>query len=388
MSFTIPAQELLHAARRAALACRASNLPFTNALRLSAEDGLLTIVADTLELRLATAAWGEGGLPPVVIRAASLLAFLSPCARDRSQVTLTTVGGEGDLPDLRLRVGDSEALLRGAIVPQDFPGPRASPQGRKPVLAPAAMLEAMIRTPLPAASREETRYYLGGVFFDVEQGRLCTVATDGHRCMICEPEGRPFWDLPPFILPRDAAQLLLRDGLLSTTDDGLIEVEAGEKALVVTFTGAAWSLAAKQIDGTYPNYRKLTEQLPGQDAPAVAVKDPQKLAAAIRQVMAGRGKEVSAVRLGNGTGNALRLNARLEDGDRAVLAHGAEWASNGEHPEVEFNPRYLADVAKAMPNGFSLRLGERRVGKEGDIWWGPAIAEGEGARCLLMPMRV
>lgn len=391
MTFTISAQDLLRAARRAALACRASKLPFTSALHLSAEDGLLTIVADTLELRLATAAWGEGGLPPVIVRAASLLAFLAPAARDGGPVTLAPAGGEGDLPDLRLRLGESEALLRGVVLPQDFPGPRATRLSKRD-LAPAATLEAMIRTPLPAVSREETRYYLGGVFFDVEDGRLRTIATDGHRMLICEPDGRPFWNLPPFILPRDAAQLLLRDGLLSATDDGLIEVEASDNGMLVTFTGAAWSLAAKTIDGTYPNYRQVAADVPAADAPAVAVKDPKKLTAALRQVMAGRGKEVAGVVLANGSGNALHLKARLEDGTRTALADGAEWTREGEHPEVGFNPRYLADVAQAMPEGFTLRLGKRFVtkfqGEPDRDWFGPALAEAAGTRCILMPMRV
>lgn len=126
-----------------------------------------------------------------------------------------------------------------------------------------------------AISKEETRYYLNGVFFEkVGDWDYRLVATDGHRMMIQEialPDaGGEFRDC---IIPREAVKLMVEHGRRG--DPMRLElcrrVPENEAGTLVTGGGSPTGIAlaadgfkmtAKLIDGTFPDYRRVIPSTP------------------------------------------------------------------------------------------------------------------------------
>jgi len=107
-----------------------------------------------------------------------------------------------------------------------------------------------------ACSTEETRHYLNGVYLDPTDAGLMFVATDGHRMarrMLPSSDiDDPIDGMPKVIVPRTTAPMLIKhlpkDETLSITlSEFRIRFEAGNIVIV-----------SKLVEGTYPDYRRLS----------------------------------------------------------------------------------------------------------------------------------
>ena len=106
-----------------------------------------------------------------------------------------------------------------------------------------------------AASTEETRYYLCGVYLHAEGEKWISVATDGHRLHKNEL-GAPGNDLslPAVILPAKSVQLVQK--LFSGAGEITLCVSPSR---IVISTGSA-TLNSKLIDGSFPDYKRVIPQ--------------------------------------------------------------------------------------------------------------------------------
>jgi DNA polymerase-3 subunit beta len=100
-----------------------------------------------------------------------------------------------------------------------------------------------------AICKEETRYYLNGVYLCAAKGRLCAVATDGRRLsetrIAIDPD-----TMPGVILPSEAVTAL--DQLAAVGD---VTVKATGKR--VELAAGSRRVITKLIDATYPDYTKV-----------------------------------------------------------------------------------------------------------------------------------
>ena len=92
------------------------------------------------------------------------------------------------------------------------------------VVVPAKILQAAVL----CSSKEETRYYLNGVFLHAVDGVFRAVATDGHRMFVSSCETDKDVDLPPWlktgvIISNDKlqARLSMLAGLSATAPIGV-----------------------------------------------------------------------------------------------------------------------------------------------------------------------
>lgn len=372
-----------------ALAARAvthgSKVPILDHLHLAAEGGRLTVTGTDLNRQISATAEGDGALPPVTASGARLRALL---ARLPAEETATlSRAREGQLV---LAAGPVTAKLFN-LDAGEFPlnAPAEPEVWTSCWRIPAGDLRALLEKTRHAMSTEETRYYLNGVYLHVPEGSatLTATATDGHRLMIARatlPDG----DAPlAQILPRDAVRNLLE--MLRAVPPGRpMEVrQGGAQGLLLGVSGPGWSLTTKTIDGTFPDYaRVLPEE--GLGTP-LAVDDPRRLAEAIQTVTAIRNERSLPVKLCNGTGAALRLEAWDPEGgdcELAVPAEVAAWRSNGPHPEVGFQARYLLDLCRVFgAAGFVAQV----QGPDPKTQFGkPMRIDGAAGTAVLMPMRV
>lgn len=112
------------------------------------------------------------------------------------------------------------------------------------------------------ASKEETRYYLNGVFVKREKGVLVIVATDGHRLAKFEAKskGADFATIIPASLLKK-----IKVGKKSHAD---IELVKDGNLLTFHYEGA--SFTEKEIDGTFPDYTRVLPDIEGKAAAEAA----------------------------------------------------------------------------------------------------------------------
>lgn len=113
-----------------------------------------------------------------------------------------------------------------------------------------------------AASREETRYYLNGVYVHSCGDWVHFVATDGHRLIVRRVPNvdRVDWS---FIIPRE----LLEKFKFSKRNGDLAELECSEATITITYAGT--TTAAKAVDGVFPDYARIVPRGGNDIAPAV-----------------------------------------------------------------------------------------------------------------------
>lgn len=174
-------------------------------------------------------------------------------------------GGKASLSDCT-----SGAIARlGTRSPDDFPVIKPL-DSVAAFYMPSAELARAIALPLSAASIEETRYYLQGVFIHAtsDNGQAPDVlrfaATDGHRLIritrpLPDPERFRVGDagtIPDVILPRKACKVLGSIiGKKPAYQDTFISISP--HGARVTLQHGRHTLITKAIDGSFPDYSRV-----------------------------------------------------------------------------------------------------------------------------------
>jgi DNA polymerase III subunit beta len=374
--FTIQAGALRQALATARAGMRAGDrkIPVLAHVRLEGHGGALSVAGTDLDARCTATAAGSGALPPITASAARLAALL---ARIAAEDTVTLSIAE----TAQLVVATPALTARLYTLPaEDFPEGMPAPHEPVTCTMLAGDLRALLARPAHAVSTEETRYYLNGVHLhaDLRDGQrvLVGVATDGHRIFVTEGPHPSGADLPAMIVPRLVADSLV--GLLGAMPpETAVAIDAATLRLRVR--ARAWTLEAKLIDGSFPEYRHV---IPPAEGTPIVVTDARGFRDALRTASSIGRMKSRPVKLGNGAGTTLTLScAEAGDGDCTLTcpAEVAAWGSDATHPEVGFQARYLLDIARAFPGGFTMLV------KDG---WTPALITGATGTAVLMPMRV
>jgi DNA polymerase-3 subunit beta len=228
---------------------------------------------------------------------------------------------------------------------------------------------AALGTVAGCASTDETRHVLNGVLFTPEDGGLL-IATDGRR--LAEAPVR--FSGRQFILPNAAAHVLLhpdfatRDATLRQPDDA---DNNDPKTPYVEFHSGPHTLIAKEIEGSYPNYRQV---IPREFLAEATIPETHR-AALIAWLRSIAGDRLS-VRLSWEEPGALTLERLDADGNAATIRVPVTVTGTGSPPVIAFEPAFLAD---ALAIGPVLRLIDQMS---------PLLARGPGGVfCVLMPMR-
>ena len=194
------------------------------------------------------------------------------------------------------------------------------------------------------ASKEETRYYLNGVLFEINGGKLHLISTDGHRLIKIpvEIEGKKKPEDMKFIIPSSLIAKIKKARGADT-----VELSINKDEITIAYDGGTFT--DKAIDGTFPDYTRV---IPDQEAAVKNEKDRRKKLA----------QKVAA----------------------------AEFAQGGDVFEIGFNPKYLADFAKVNEllgfKGSGVRLNAMDASSPVVVTMGGGMRDQYLA--VLMPMRV
>lgn len=154
------------------------------------------------------------------------------------------------LDDYKLNIATEQyqSVING-VSAEEFPVMPAITKG-KSWTVPAAVLKKTLQQVVIAASGDEARPVLTGVYMHTVEGKLYMAATDSYR--LAEKELSTATEEIDLLVPVTAMQDLLRivndveDAVQVTSDDQQVLFRVGDVELV-----------ARLIEGKYPDYRKL-----------------------------------------------------------------------------------------------------------------------------------
>lgn len=275
---------------------------------------------------------------------------------------------------LDIRCGRSRFTLAGTDA-EEYPSLPDFAPGRMARLQ-AAVLSQMIEGTMYAASLDETRYNLNGVYFEVvpDTGRIRMVATDGHRLALVErTAGSDVSGLASgVIVPRKGLAELKR--LVDEEDADEIEIGfEGNSGLVKK---GDVTLVMRLIEGEFPNYKQV---IPKQSDHHLTLS-ADGLVRALRRVALLSAEHSRAVKIDLSEGK-LQLSSRTPDLGEAQEELDVDYA--GPSVSIGFNARYLLDCLTAL-GAKEVRLGLRDGGSPVEV----RPTDDLESVAVVMPMRL
>jgi DNA polymerase III subunit beta len=280
---------------------------------------------------------------------------------------------------LELKSGPAEFRIVG-LAAEDFP---ALPRFEKVAFVtvpPRSVLEMIALTDF-AASTDETRYNLNGVFFEPMGGALRTVATDGHRLSLAERALPGEFALKKgVILPRKGLGEMKK--LLLDSAEGEVKLGFIENSAVLQLPSV--KLVMRLIEGVFPDYRQVIPKA-GEKSFQVG---RERLLDTLRRVSLLSSDKSHAVKLELSPG-LLRVTSQNPDLGDAKEEVPVEYA--GEKLAIGFNARYLIDILGALATLEAVAAQDVIVELSDDLSPGVVKPAGESATqftAVVMPMRI
>ncbi|MBI3301179.1 MAG: DNA polymerase III subunit beta [Deltaproteobacteria bacterium] len=284
-----------------------------------------------------------------------------------------------------IEVSSGRSRFRMASLdPKEFPAiapsvsTLAQPEGKKPaasVSLPGETLREMIEKTLFAASPDETRLNLSGVYLEAQpSGKLRMVASDGHRLSIIERETAiadpSAW--PPAILPRK--------GLIEARK--LLEKGEGETILALQGTTASLKqetteLSMRLIEGEFPDYQQVVPK----DRKHTLTFSREELLGALRRLLVLTTERARGIKL-QVEKEKMVISVNTPDLGEGVEEIGV--THDGGNIIVGFNGRYLIEVLNVMEEGQPVNLYLKDEASPGLL----QAQEDKDFSYIIMPMRI
>ncbi len=260
-----------------------------------------------------------------------------------------------ELADMEVNVetGDSPKTTistRGSIFnvigmeSKEFP-PLPELEDRKSFALDRNDLIKMLKSVSYAQSVNEERYMLKGVFFQLNQGNLSLVATDGRRLAVTNSESKVSKEENgEFILPSLTVSEIEKlpdvgDKIVVSFTDRQVEFELkvdDTQEEQIGFRNSV-QLVSKVVEGKYPNYKQ------------VIPKDDFNFAEVERELMQ---ECVHRAALVSDEKVTLRIKSgEMEITGQSILGDACESMGigyEGEDATVSFNPRFLLDPLRSI----------------------------------------
>jgi DNA polymerase-3 subunit beta len=348
-----------------AVSTRAATQALSGVL-LTAVEGRVTLSATDLDLGLETALDANVAVEGSVLLPGRLLAEV---ARSLADQTVEIESREAE-HDVEIRSGGSSFHLR-VLPAEDFPK-LPSAEGATALKIPAKALEDSIELVARAASRDDMRPVLTGVFVTASGAEMTMVATDSYRLAVKRTEleselgGEIDANIPARAL-RELGRILSSEGV----DAAAITLLPNQ----AIFEAGAITLTTRLIEGQFPNYRQLLPESYEHD-----VRLPRSEFLDVTRRVSQLAQRNAPLRLSFAPGE---LTVAAETPDVGDAEETMPAAFEGEPLEIGFNPEFLKEGIESVEGEeVLLRLiSPLRPGLLQPV-------EGEDFRYLVMPIRL
>ncbi|GFZ78228.1 DNA polymerase III subunit beta [Rickettsiales bacterium] len=331
LQLSVPKASLLKALSRAqAIVERRPTIAILSHIKLVAKLNELQITATNMDTstveKVIDVASAEDG--QVTVAAHTLHEIIRKLPED-SQITLAQDKSSGNL---NLNSGSSHFSLV-TIPPSQFPQSQEETFESNFLLS-KEQCQLLFGKASLAISREETRYYLCGLYLHAYNKKLRSVATDGHRLVQAEidlPEEAT--DMHSVIIPRKTVTEVIK-----IINDDIEDIELSISKSKIRFTAGNLTLTSKLIDSTFPDYTKVIPKSTENNPLTVQVASFKD---AIDRVSSICSEKTRAIKL-TITNNLLTLSAKSDTSSIAREAIKIDYI--GEEMEIGFNAIYLLDI--------------------------------------------
>lgn len=366
MQFTLPRQHILQAVQRCqSIVERRHTVPIMANILLEAADQRLRITANDLEVGIRTSVPATIMEPGSITVSARKLFDILKELDNEAEV-------EATIDDVFMHIKSGRSKFRLATLPaDDFPAIQEDADCTG-VSLEGNDLAGMIGATAFAMSSDETRKYLTGTLFELDQkGSLNLIATDGHRLgMTGTPLGKSV-EPTQVIVPRKAVMEIRK---LCEEVGGEVELCLGERQ--VRLTAGDHCLTSKLIDARFPNYEDV---IPSGN-PTIVRVERTAFDQVLRRIMIVANEFTHDVRLQFGSGEVL-ISAHNTEQEEAEESISVEY--DGPALEVGFNARYLRDTLNVMGASYVHMALKDALS--------PILVMEEGndvSRYVVMPMRI
>lgn len=261
--------------------------------------------------------------------------------------------------NLSLDAGADATMVRGEFNefelpgenPADFPDVPAFTDGPCHEIQAGALRE-MIRRTVFAAARDNTRWAVSGVLWEISGGQLKLVATDSRRlAMASTTVGGQGGDTKatPHIVPPKAMNLL--DKLLQDGGETIKVILRPNDALFKTERA---TVSTRLVEGRFPPFQELFNK----KLPIKVPLDLGRFHSAVRQanIMAGDESKRVAFTFGK---KKLTLQAQGHDTGRAKVEMPLDAEvkdKDGKDITINFDANFLIDMLRILPPDAALTL--------------------------------
>jgi DNA polymerase-3 subunit beta len=243
-----------------------------------------------------------------------------------------------------LDVSSGKSRFRlASLDPKEFPAivPAEQSTGTPPATASpsAKTLREMVEKTLFAASPDETRLQLSGVYLEAQkEGKLRMVASDGHRLSLIERETTIS---DPSAWPR---AILPRKGLIEARK--LLEKSEGE--VILSLTGAtaivkkeSTELSMRLVEGEFPDYKQVIPT----DKKHTVTFSREDFLGALRRLLVLTTERSRGIKLQTEK-DRMEISVNTPDIGEGVEEIGV--SHEGGNITVGFNGRYLSEALTVM----------------------------------------
>jgi len=224
---------------------RKQTLPILSNVHMKLEDGTLQLTSTDLEIEIIASASVQNGTSGEVTVGARKLLDISKALPEGSILSFTLDGGK-----VVVKSGSSKFVLH-TLPADEFPKIQEQSWDEELAIDGASLKGLMDRTAF-AMANQDVRYYLNGLFLSMTNGKLTTVATDGHRLAKSDVADGSFTGSFDIIIPRKAVQEISR--LLGDSSE---EISLSINSNHIRFKFGELVFTSKLIEGRFPDYKNV-----------------------------------------------------------------------------------------------------------------------------------
>lgn len=343
---------------------RRLTLPILSYVLIKAADGKISFTGTDLEVEIIAMAEGEVETAGEVTVPARKLFDISRALPEGATFTLSRQADKAVV-----KSGKSRFSL-STLPPTDFPNIQVNNLERSLTISHVQLKELIDRTAFCMA-QQDVRYYLNGLYIEIDEKRIRAVATDGHRMAITETKIAGEGVAAQIILPRKGVQEISR---LLTDGEAEISMHVGGNHARLSIDNL--TLTSKLIDGKFPDYTKV---IPNNQSKRV-VLDKKVFREALGRVSILANEKYRGIRLNLETGR-LRVSANNPEQEEAI--EEIDTTYSGEPLEIGFNVNYLIEATNAIQSA-EVFLGLNDANSSCTL----TASNDESTKYIVMPMRL
>ncbi len=328
-------EQLLHAFQTVApIAPARSPKAILQNVKLEVTSDVATLMATDLEVGIR---YNVTGIEVDVPGAAVLpVARFGSILRESSDATFRIESGsEGT----QIR-GERSQFKLPSENPQDFP-PVAEFGETSYYEISARLFRELIRRTIFATDNESSRYALGGVKLEFNNGTFTAIGTDGRRLAKMEGPAQAVGEPAPFgdvtVVPTRAMQLLER---ALTEDDAEVQIAVRQNDILVK--NPRGTIYSRLLEGRYPRWRDVFPQRPTSTKIGLTVGPVN---AAVRQAAIVTSEESRGVDFTFGEGSLVLAGKAAEVGESRIEL---PIAYDGQPISITLDPRFVSDFLKVL----------------------------------------